>query len=676
MTVGLYQSGVSGLLAAQQQLATTGHNISNVNTEGYTRQRADQGASLGLNNSNNYIGSGTYIQDITRLYDQFSYKEQLINQSNLGNADFLQASLSQLDQIMSTSGESLVGSMAQFYQGINSIADNPNDLGLRSIVLNQAGILSTDFNQLNDNFEQMDKSVNGEIEQIAVKISNISQEIAQINESILSSQRVGDSGQPNDLLDKRDRLINELGKYTSVTTVEDKNKVMTVMIGQGTTLVAGITPLTLEVTAGNPDPKKTELRLVSSGGNVAINGAKLGGALAANFEFRDVHLKEVGNEIDRLAMAISSTLNESQNSGLDLNSLQGRNLFTDINSIQLQQGRVLAPTSNAGSLQAQVNISDVSLLPTDDFEIKFDGTDFIMTNLTDRSTTNLGTPGSGTPAGTHSTAFGFEFIEAGAPSNGDIFIIEPTNNSAALMEATLTEPNGIAASASVEISPSSTNVSDGKVNIINVTDPVAARNFTSVANQGLLVDVYESAPGTFSYRVYDADPLTPPPTPPSLVGSITSGTFTTGNSVIIDMPPAPATTTFQFEISGQPSGQGVLAPEKFNIKDAFGLGNGNNAVAMAKTQEQGVLNGSKETFSQSLGTSTAVVGSKASNASFSADTAQALYTQAYNRNQETSGVNLDEEAANLMKFQQAYQAASQIISVANTLFDTILAAVR
>lgn len=677
MTVGLYQTGVSGLLAAQQQLATTGHNIANVNTEGYTRQRAEQSASVGLNNGSNYIGSGTYIQDITRLYDQFSYKEQLLNQSNLGNADFLQASLSQLDQIMSTSGDSLVGSIAQFYLGVNSVADNPNDLGLRSIVLNQAGVLSTDFNQLNDNFEQMGKAVNGEIEQIADKISKISVEIAKLNETILHAQKLTDAGQPNDLLDQRDRLINELGQYTRVTTVEDQSKVMTVMIGQGTTLVAGITPLTIEVAAGNPDPKKTQLRLSSGGSNVALDGSKLGGALAANFEFRDVHLKQVGNEIDRLAMAISSTLNESQKTGLDLNTLEGRNLFTDINTTQLQQGRVLAPTSNTGSLQAQVNVSDVSLLPTDEFEVRFDGTDFIMTNLTDQSITNLGTPGSGTPAGTHTTAFGFEFIEtAGAPIAGDAYIIEPTKNSAALMAATLIDPNGIAASASVEVSPSSSNVSDGKVSIINVSDPVAARNFTSVTNQGLMVDVYESAPGTFSYRVYDADPSTPPPTPPSVVGAITSGTFTTGNSAVIDMPPLPATAAFQFEISGQPTGQGVLAPEKFTINDAFGLGNGNNAVAMAKTQEQSILNGSKETFSQSLGISTAVVGAKASNADLSADTAQALYTQAYNRNQETSGVNLDEEAANLMKFQQAYQAASQIISVANTLFDTILAAVR
>jgi flagellar hook-associated protein 1 FlgK len=522
----------------------------------------------------------------------------------------------------------------------------------------------------------MGKAVNGEIEQIAEKISKISIEIAKLNETIMHSQKINDSGQPNDLLDKRDGLINELSQYTRVTTVEDANNVMSVMIGQGTTLVAGITPLTIEVAAGNPDPQKTQLRLVSGGSQVLLEGSKLGGALAANFEFRDVHLSQVSREVDRLAMAISSTLNDSQNSGLDLNALQGANIFTDINTTQLQQGRVLAVAGNTGSLQAQVNISDVSLLSTDQFEVRFDGTDFIMTNMTNQSTTNLGAPGSGIPAGTHTTAFGFEFIETGIPVADDVFIIEPTKNSAALMAATLTEPSSIAASAAVEVNPSNTNVSDGKVSIVNVTDPVAARNFTSVSNSGLLVDVYESSPGTFSYRVYDADPSLPPPTPPSTVGAITSGTFTVGNSVVVDMPPSPATAAFQFEITGQPTGQGALAPEKFIIGDAFGIGNGNHAVAMAKTQEQGVLNGSKETFSQSLGQSTSIVGSKANNADLSADTAQALYTQAYNRNQETSGVNLDEEAANLMKFQQAYQASSQIISVANTIFDTILAAVR
>ncbi len=666
MTVSLYQSGVSGLLAAQQQLATTGHNIANVNTDGYNRQRADQNASVGLNNGSNYIGSGTYIQDITRLYDQFSHKEQLLNQSNLGNADSLQARLSQLDQVMSTSGNAVVGALDNFYQAVNGVADNPNDSGLRSIVLNQASILSNDFNELTNNFDNMTKAVNGEIQQVASNISEISHELAKINETIMHSNSSLQTGQPNDLLDKRDQLLAELGQFTRVSTVTDSNNLMTVMIGEGTTLVAGITPLTLQVSAGDPDAQQTELRLVSGNSSVGINGTKLGGSLAASFEFRDEHLAQTRTEIDRLAMAISSTLNDSQANGLDLNQQQGANIFTDINTSQLQQGRVLPHSTNAAAstTQAQVTINDVSKLPTDEFEIRFDAGTYTLYNLTSGASENLGAPGSGTPAGTHTPSspdYGFSFVETGTPTAGDKFSIVPTRNSAALMQATLTDGNAIAASSAVGVTPSTNNISDGQVEITNVINPVAARA------HNITVDVYESAPGTFSYRVYDT--ATPPPAP-----SIDAGTYPAGGSVSVDIPTG--TPDFQIEIKGDLVGSGTNARETFTIGDAFGVGNSGNAVVMAKTQEIGVTNGGKETFNKSLAVSTSVVGAKASNADLTADTAQALFTQAYNRNQATSGVNLDEEAANLLKYQQAYQAASQIISTANTIFDTILAAVR
>jgi flagellar hook-associated protein 1 FlgK len=277
---------VSGLLAAQQQLATTGHNIANVNTEGYNRQRAEQNATLGINAGGNYLGTGTYIQDITRLYDQFSYKEQLMNQSNLGNADSLHASLTQLDQVMSTSGNAVIGSLEKFYQAMNGVADNPSDSGLRSIVINQTKILSNDFNELTNNFDKMTSAINNEISQVANKVSEISQELAKINDTILYSKNLSQNGQPNDLLDKRDQLIGELSEFTRVTTIEDVNGVMTVMIGQGTTLVAGITPMTLEVKSGVPDTHKTTLNLVSGSSAVALNATSIGGSLDASFEFR------------------------------------------------------------------------------------------------------------------------------------------------------------------------------------------------------------------------------------------------------------------------------------------------------------------------------------------------------------------------------------------------------
>ncbi|MDP7591929.1 MAG: flagellar hook-associated protein FlgK [Litorilituus sp.] len=661
MTVSLYQTGVSGLLAAQQQLATTGHNISNVNTEGYTRQRAEQNASLGLNNGSNYLGSGTYIQDITRLYDKFAYKEQLSSHSNLGSADFLGSRLNQLDRVMSVSGNSVIDSLGLFYQALNGVADNPNDAGLRSIVLTQASTLTNNFNELDSDFEQMHKSVNGEIEQMASKVSEISLQIAKINDTILHSQDPNQVGQPNDLLDQRDQLITELSEYTHVNTVLDQNGVMSVMIGQGTTLVAGITPLTIQARAGDPDPLKTDLALVGKNSSVAIDGSSLGGALAASIEFRDEHLSHARREVDRLAMAISSTINDSQASGLDLNGLQGINIFTDINASNLQQGRVLGSSANSGNLDAQVQINNVSLLPTDEFEVRFDGTNYVMTNMTSGATETLGMPGTG-PFTPSSPDYGFTFVEnSGTPSADDTFIIKPTRNSASFLNVTLTDNKAIAASGAVGVTPSSHNVSAGEITITNVTDPQAARTYD------LTVDVYESAPNIFEYRVYNT--ATPPPAP-----TLATGTYAAGGSVTVDIPAG--SPAFQIEITGDMTGAGTAAREEFSIGDAFGMGNGTNAVAMAKTQEQGVINGNKETFNQSLAITTSVIGSKASNAELVADTAQAMFTQAFNRNQETSGVNLDEEAANLMKFQQAYQAASQIISTANTIFDTVLSAVR
>ena len=668
MSVNLYQTGVSGLLSAQQQLGTTGHNIANVNTEGYTRQRAEQGAVAGYSNNNNFIGGGTYVQDITRLYDQFSYKEQLLNKSNLGNAESINGDLNQLNEIMSFSNEAIGGSIDRFYQAANGIADNPSDIGLRNIALSQANVLAQDFNRLNDNLDQLKKSTNGEIEQIATKISQISLDLAKVNEQILDNKNLNQTGQPNDLLDKRDQLVSQLGEYTSVNTIEDANGVMTVMIGNGATLVAGTTPLTVSVQAGDPDPLQTTLQLNSRNGTVALDGTKLGGAIAAKIEYRDEHVAKAQSELNRLAMSVSQTLNQTQAQGLDLNGKQGLDVFTDINTPTLQNSRVLASSKNSGNVQAGIKITDISLVPTNEFTVKYDGSDYIMTNELNGSKTTLAesSPGSGV----YSTDFGFEFtVNSGTPNANDSFTLRPTENSAALMQVTLNDPKGIAASSAIAVAASDNNVSNGAVSIIKVTDPEVARSFTEGSNTKLTVDVYESTPGIFEYRVYDA--ANSPPTT-----TLASGSFAAGASAVIDMPPSPATAAFQIEIAGSPVGQGPFAREKFTVSDVFGSGNASNASVMAATQEQQILDGGKQTFNQALATATAEVGSNASSAEFVADTAQALYTQAYNRNQSKSGVNLDEEAANLLKYQQAYQASSQIISVANTIFDTLLAATR
>lgn len=664
MSVSLYNTGVSSLLAAQQQLATTGNNIANVNTEGYTRQRAEQNAAIGLYTGGNHIGGGTYIEDVRRVYDQFSYKEQLLSQTNLSHSDSLNTDLTQLNEVMTFSGAALNTSLEEFYKSINSITDNPSDLGLRNMAINHAKVLSADFNSLNENFNQMVKSTNGEITQIADHITQISQEIGKINEQVLHGQNKV-SGQPNDLLDARDRLVNDLSKYTSVQTVTDNNNVMSVMIGNGATLVAGITPMSVSVRAGNPDPNKTVLHIVSPNSAVQLNGNVVGGIISAKYEFRDEHLAQVTSEMNRIAMAISETMNSAQHDGLDLNEEEGLDLFTNINTTQLQKARVLTPTSNLGSLQVSVNITDVSKIPTNDFSVEYDGVNYIMTNLADNSTLNIGSPSPGTINNLSSTNYGFEFIEnSGTPAAGDTFIIKPTKDSASLMHVTLASGAGIAASSAVEVTPSDTNIGGASVAIVGMDNPVAAQTYVTANN--LTVDVYEVTPGIFNYRVFDS-------TIPGV--DIASGSYITGDSEVVHLP-STAAPLFQIEIKGSPFGSTTSSREEFSIFDSFGTGNSTNSALTGLTQEIGIVNGNKDTFGQSLGGSTANVGSKARSAELTSATDEALFTQAFNRNQSTSGVNLDEEAANLLKFQQAYQASSQIISIANTIFDTLLQSLR
>jgi flagellar hook-associated protein 1 FlgK len=668
MSINLYQTGVSGLLSAQQHLGTTGHNIANVNTEGYTRQRAEQNAAVGNYNGGNYVGSGTYVQDITRIYDQFSYKEQLLNKSNLGSAASISLDLNQLNQTMSLSGKAIGASIDNFYQAMNGIADKPDDIGLRNIAISQAGVLSNNFNKISNSLDQIEKSTNGEIDKIASKISQISRELAKMNEEILQTRGTNLTGQPNDLLDKRDQLVTELGEYTSVNTIQDSNGVMTVMIGNGATLVAGITALTVGVVSGDPDPMQTKLRLIGPHSTVALEGSKVGGALAAKFEYRDEHVTKARSDLDRLAMAVSQTLNQAQSQGLDLNEKQGRNLFTDINTPALESARSLPSSKNSPGLQTSVTITDVSLVPSNEFTIKHNGTDFIMTNeLNGEKTTLVAAPPL---SGIYPTNYGFDFkVNVGIPVTEDSFTIRPTENSAALMKVQLTDPKNIAASSAIEVEADDNNVSSGSVSIIDVTDPELARSYTNGTNANLTVDVYKNAGGTFDYRVYDA--ANPPPAP-----TLAAGNFAAGTSATIGMPPATTPPAFQIKIDGLPNGQGTLAREKFTISDAFGSGNASNATLLAATQEQQVIGGGKQNFSQALATATSEVGSNASSAELVNNTAQALFTQAFNRNQSTSGVNLDEEAANMLKFQQAYQASSQIISVANTIFDTLLSVAR
>jgi len=667
MTVNLYNTGVSGLNAAQSQLATTGHNIANVNTEGYHRQRAEQINTVGNFSNGNFIGNGTYVTDISRVFSDFTYREQLITGNQSSYSQKFNNQLTQLDSTMSTYGGRLSGSIDSFYKSLHSIADKPNDTTLRSMALDQATTLAADFNSMNENFETMERAQEIEIEEITNRINVIATEISKANEQIASNVKGGSAGQPNDLLDHRNKLIGELNTYVKVNTLEDANGLMSVFIGSGTTLVAGVTPLSLDVQLGSADPKDTSIVLKGPNSVFALKSDEIGGELGAIMSYRDGAFRQARREIDLVAMGISEVLNNAQAEGLDLDGLQGIDIFSDINTAFAMQSRVFADNENTGDLSAQVKVHDISLVPPSEILIEYDGTNYSLTNL---SSGQQVSPLTELSTGVFDTPYGFTFEEvAGTPSAGDTFVIKPTQNGAVNFEVTLHDPSKIAASSAIGITPSDDNVSNGDIKITNMLDPEAAKNYASTTFPSVIVDVWESAAGTFDYRIYDS--ANPPP-----ASTIASGNYSTGSSAVIDLPPLPATAAFQLEISGDHGGEGTNARETFVIGDVFAEGNGNNMLDMADTQNNKTLANGDKSFAQALSSNISSVGSAAASAEVIAETQFAMSEQATSRHQAASGVNLDEEAANMLQFQKAYQASAKIIDVANTIFDTILSSIR
>lgn len=663
MAIDLFNTGTSGLLAAQQQLATVGHNIANVNTDGYSRQSVEQNQALGNYQGGNLLGTGTYVQDISRVFNSFTYREQLITQNNASYSNKLSDQLDQLDATMSTYGTQISNSLDSFYGALHSIADQPDDITLRGMALSQAESITVQIQDLQANMTTQTKTANNELVQMADRISAISAEIGRLNVDISGMQAGSLTGEPNDLLDQRNRLLNELNDYVKVTTIEDPNGVMTVMIGEGQTLVAGTTALSMSVVAGDPDPQVTQLQMNSINSSYTLQGETLGGKVAAVIDFRDNTLKQASADIDLLAMSITDTMNQAQSNGLDLNGLQGADIFADLNIASATQSRSLAHSDNSDGVSLAVTITDMTLVTTDEYEVEYDGANYQLTNLSTGTITALGAAGAGTYA---IPALGIEISETAlppllGPASGDKFLIRPTHNAAEDFKVSLTDAQAIAASSPLQVSANEDNVSAGSVTITSINDPVAAQTYASVTNTPLTVDVYESAPGVFDYRVYDADAL-------PLV--LASGSYGAGGSATINLG------DFEIEITGDLAGLGANAREQFVIGDAFGAGNGNNMLEMADTQNQPVANGSNQTFAQLVSSSVSTVGSQASLVENQALTADAMSEQAQSRHQAVSGVNLDEEAANMLKYQQAYQAAAQIITVANTIFDTILSSVR
>jgi len=640
---GIIDIGVSALLANQRALSTTSQNIANVNTEGYTRQRTEFSSRPPQFVGVGFLGNGVQVSNIERIYSQFQTDQIRTSTTAFNQSDTLFRFASQVDNILADQTSGLQPALNGLFSGLQDLSNNPASLASRDVFLNNANDFTSRLQMLNNRLSGISTAVNSEIASSVNEINSLSQGIADLNKNIITVS--GSGGQPNDLLDQRDQLITKLSSLVSVSTVSQTDGSLNVYIGNGQAIVSGVNSQQLSTIQDEYDPTRLNIAFTYAGNTVDISNQLSGGKLGGLTQFRSQVLDDGFNQLGRVAVGLTTIINNQSQLGVDLNGNMGGPLFTDLTST--------LSTANAGNVAGtdvvyNATVTDTGVLKASDYELSYDGTNYSLTRLSD--STPVGSAASlAALSAIVSPTEGFDIsLAGGATINaGDRFLISPVRNAAGMAGVAITDSRDIAAAAPIlaQVSNlganSTASIAPGAVSSGLPVDP----NLTQT------VTITFTGPGTFDVAGTGT-------------GNPSGVAYTSGSDISYN-----GWTT---QISGAPQ-----AGDTFTIQlNSNAAGDNRNSLLMGATQNLNALENNTLTIQEAFGRLVSSTGAQTRSAEFGAEAQGVLLDQANNERQSTSGVNLDEEAANILRYQQAYQASAQIISISNSLFDSILNALR
>ena len=637
MAGDLLLTGLSGLTAFRNVLNTTGHNIANVNTDGYSRQRVELDARDPQRLGSSYVGRGVNSGDITRLYDQF-LSVQFRNSSSATtelNAYFNFAS--QVDNVLANQNIGLSTALQDFFNAAQGVADDPTSIPARQVLLTEGEVLESRFNTLDNLFGDLSAQVNSSVQGSLSDVNNLAEGIATLNQQIVVASGAGNGAAPNDLLDARDKLIDDLSKLVNVSTNTQENGAINIFIGSGQSLVLGSNFNTLGTQPQGFDPGAVDVVFQQPAGNVVVTKFMTGGALGGAIRFKNEVLDPAINTLGQVAVSLAFAVNEQHKNGIDLKGNQGQNFFSD-----LQVGVV--DLGGAGSLN--VNFANITNLTSSDYSLTTDAsnTNYTIRRLSD-NTVFSGLVGSGSV-----TQDGLTFDLTGLAANAD-FRVRPTRSAAGQFSVVINAPEEIAAALPVVSSIPTANTGSGQVNDISINN-LAAANLPSTVSL-----TYDSVLQQYTVAGATGGPLAYDP------ASNSGDSYTLNVAGFGDI---------SFTLTGQPDNSDTI-----DLADnSGGVGDNRNANLLSSLQTALTLSGGSATFQDVYGQIVADVGRRAQSAQSNLAAQEGLLNQTIASIASVSGVNLDEEAADLIRFQQAYQAASQVVLTSRTIFDTLLGAFR
>jgi flagellar hook-associated protein 1 FlgK len=603
---GLLGTSLSGLMAAQRSLEIAQHNIANVNTEGYSRQRVELGTRTPEYTGEGYIGQGVNITNIARIYDQFINKQLSSSLSAYGDVDRYHQLATSVDNIMADPNTGIAPALNRFFSSMNEVANDPSSVPARQVLLSESELLVQGFNTMSGKFEEIRTLNNSQITAKIEDLNFLAKSIAEINVQ-LSTNKTNSQGiiQPNDLLDKQDALLSKLAEIINVTTVPQKDGTTSVFIGNGQTLVLRGETSPFVVMPSEYDSNKLEVAIQAPNGTIDVTNQISGGSLAGSLRFRDEILDPAQQKLGRLAAGLAMAVNAIHEKGFDLNGVAGTALF----KFSGTEVPVVPNTGNVGNAVITANYQDVNVNPSSagnldysDYSLKYaGGLNYTLTRIRDNQSITLTATATATPniyTLTSAAANGLPGIDLTVDLTsgrsivvGDEFLARPTYSAAQKLTVNITDPRKIAAATNIEI-----------------------------------------------------DLVTKQPIPK----------LDASNNPVLDSAGNPVYVTID----------GPMPSDNRNV------------LALVALQSNLVMLGGSATFNDAYGQIVSSVGTLTRAAELSTLAQESLLNQAKSARESLAGVNLDEEAANLIKFQQAYQASAQSISVVKSLFDTLIGAVR
>ena len=659
MSNSMFYTGLSGLNAAQAALVTTGHNTANVNTPGYSRQSAQIASAGGVYRASvGFFGSGAKVADVGRSYD--AYLASQLNQAQSLNQSLTTyyTQISQIDNLLANQKAGLAPQLQSLFTNIQAVANTPADPAARQQLISSAQATANQFRSMDQYLSGLNGTTNDQISGTVEQINTYAGRIASLNKQVAMLSNASGGQAPNDLLDQRDQLVNQLGLLVSTKLVVQDGGQYNITIGNGQTLVLGDSATQLAAVPSSADPGRIAIAAVNAAGRaVELPDSMLsgGGMLGGLLQFRNETLAPAQNALGRIAIALSDAFNAEHKLGVDLNGALGTDFFS-----QASPG-LLTNSRNTGNLVLTPSFSNTSQLTTSDYRLDVGaGPSYTLTRLSDNQVIPMtaGFPGAA-PADT--TAFdGVTLtLASGAGAPGDSFLIQPTRTGARDLAVLVSDPAKVAAASPIVTGNTAANqgsgkISAGKVDAAYLATPLAANltlSYNSATNQ------FAGFPAGAAVTVTLANGAPDPASPyaPGAPVNYTPGATMSFNGISVT-------------ISGTPSNGDTFTVDK----NTGGISDGSNALLLGALQNKKTMGNGTASFNDSYSQLVSSVGNKARQIQIAGTAQTSLATQIRGAQQSVSGVNQDEETANLLMFQQMYQANAKVIQTASTMFDAVL----